>query len=423
MTARVDRSAPGVRITLLPHEKATSGEPLDLQDRLIGFTYEDCEKKADKLTLQLRNQDLHFFERQELMGGACLEVSWGYPGNMSPPRRVVVKKLKGFATLNVECLCKSSQMNRQSRTRRWEDVTRSDVVRAVAKENGYEGQFVDVEDTGEVYDVINQTAETDARFLRRLAAREGFQFYVDLGGLHWHRRRQSAAPTHVLTWYADPGRGDVLDVNVESDLVKRVGRATVRGRDPLRKTTISSSATSASTTRDTLGQTVEVVDPETGRTHLETRNATASVSPTSASSAGRAKRQAAARFRRAERATIKLSLRTVGDPTLRAKSIVEVRGVTALLSGKYYVTDAKHVISTSGYTCQLKLTRDGTGRLARRLAREQRGERNRTGRRQGGKLTTIERVDPETGRTRLEYYQDGRRVGHDDPENWQTVMD
>jgi hypothetical protein len=196
-----------VRITLLPHEKATSGEPLDLKGRLIGFTYEDCEKEADKLTLQLQNFDLHFFERQELMGGACLEVSWGYPGNMSPPRRVVVKKLKGFGTLNVECLCKSSQMNRQSRTRRWEDVTRAEVVRAVAKANGYEGQFVDVEDTEEVYAVINQTAETDARFLRRLAAREGFQFYVDLGGLHWHRRRQSAAPTHILTWFSDPGRG------------------------------------------------------------------------------------------------------------------------------------------------------------------------------------------------------------------------
>jgi len=412
----MDRSAPGVRITVLPHGKATSGEPLDLKDRLIGFTYEDCEKKADKLTLQLRNHDLHFFERQELMGGANLEVSWGYPGNMSPPRRVVVKKLKGFVTLNVECLCKSSQMNRQARTRRWEDMTRSDVVRAVAKENGYEGQFADVEDTGEVYDVINQTAETDARFLRRLAVREGFELYVDMGGLHWHQRRQSAAPTHVLTWFSDPGRGDVLSVNVESNLVKRVGRAAVKGRDPLRKTTISSAASSANVSRATLGQTVEVVDPETGRTSLEVRNATSSTHPTSASTAGRAQRESAARFRRAERATIKLAVRTVGDPTLRAKSIVEMRGISTLLSGKYYSKDVKHVISSSGYTCDLKLTRDGTGRLARRLVREQRGERNRSQAKRGGKLTQIERVDPETGKTRTEYYQDGRRIGASDPE-------
>jgi hypothetical protein len=103
-------------------------------------------------------------------------------------------------------------------------VTRAEVARQIAEEHGYQGEFVDVEDTGEVLDVINQSGETDARFLRRLAAREEFEFYVDDGGFHFHERRQDAAPTHVFTWFADPGRGDVLSVNVESDLVKRAGR-------------------------------------------------------------------------------------------------------------------------------------------------------------------------------------------------------
>jgi uncharacterized protein len=47
----IDRSAPGVRITLLADEKAQSGEPLELGDRIIGFTFEDTAKKADKLAL------------------------------------------------------------------------------------------------------------------------------------------------------------------------------------------------------------------------------------------------------------------------------------------------------------------------------------------------------------------------------------
>ena len=42
----VDRSGPGVRITLLDNERAPSGEPLDLAGRIIAFTYEDAEKKA-----------------------------------------------------------------------------------------------------------------------------------------------------------------------------------------------------------------------------------------------------------------------------------------------------------------------------------------------------------------------------------------
>jgi len=423
MTAPADRSAPGVRITVLPDERAASGEPLDLDGRIVGFTFEDAERKADKVSIQLDNFDLSLFDREDLMGGATLEVSWGYPGNMAVPRRVVVKKLKGFTTLTVEGQATSVLMNREAKTRNWENVTRAEVARQIAEEHGYEGEFIDVDDTEEVFDVINQSGETDARFLRRLAAREEFEFYVDDGGFHFHERRQSAAPTHVFTWFADPGRGDVMSINVESDLVKRAGRVTVRGRDPMRRATIESSTSNETADRSTLAEVVEVVDPETGATSIETRNATASVHPTSASTEGRARRESAARFRRAERATVKLSMRVVGDPTLHAKSIVEVRGVSGLLSGKYYVTEVKHVISSSGYTCDLKLTRDGSGRRARRLAREQRGERNTSRPRSDGELTQVEVVDPETGSTRIEYRRDGRRIGFEDPEAGMSVME
>ncbi|MBN2527613.1 MAG: phage late control D family protein [Deltaproteobacteria bacterium] len=415
-----DRSAPGIRVSKLPDEKSTSGVPLDLKGRIIGFTFDDSERKADKLSLQLDNFDLSLFDDEALMGGSVLEVSWGYPGNMAPPRRVVVKKVKGFTALTIEGQALSALMNREAKTRCFESRTRSEVVRKIAKEYGFEGEFLDVEDTAEVFDVINQTSETDARFLRRLAAREEFEFYVDEGGLHFHERRQDAAPTHVITWYADPGRGDVISINVESDLMKRVGKVTVRGRDPLTRTTVEASAANDTANRTTLSEVVEVVDPETGATAIETRNATVSVHPSAATTQSRASRESAARYRRAERATIKLSMKVVGDPTLHAKSIVEVRGISGLLSGKYYVTNVKHIISASGYVCDLKLTKDGAGRRARQLAQQQQGASNTSTPRNDSKPTQVEAVDPETGQTRIEYRQDGRRVGLEDPESKQS---
>ncbi len=75
MNPILDRSAPGVRITPLPDERAPSGEPLELGDRIIGFTFEDAERKADKASIQLDNFDLSLFDREDLMGGATLEVS------------------------------------------------------------------------------------------------------------------------------------------------------------------------------------------------------------------------------------------------------------------------------------------------------------------------------------------------------------
>lgn len=416
----VDRGGPGVRTTLLDNERAPSGEPLDLAGRIIAFTFEDAEKKADQVSLQLDNFDLALFDRDELVGGATLEVSWGYPGNMAPPRRVVVKKLKGFQTLTVEGQATSVLMNREAKTRSWANKSRADVVREIAAEHGYEGEFLDVEDTGEVLDTINQSAETDARFLRRLAAREEYEYFVDDTGFHWRSGNQAAAPTHVLTWFSDPGRGDILSLNVESDLQRRAGRVVVRGRDPLTRTTISSSATSATVERATLSDVLEVVDRETGETSLQERNATTSVHPTAAPTPAAAERESAARFRRAERETVKLTMQVVGDPTLRAKQVIEVRGISSLLSGRYYVTECKHVVSSSGYVVDLKLTSDGTG--ARRQAgsatqgQPQGGAPNRATPATGGTVTELERVDPETGRTVVEYRHGGTVVGVEDPE-------
>ena len=420
MTGLVDRSGPGVRITVLENERAPSGEPLDLDGRILAFTFEDAEKKSDQVAIQLDNFDLALFEREELVGGATLEVSWGYPGNMAPPRRVVVKKLKGFQTLTIEGQATSVLMNREAKTRSWSNKTRSDVVREIAAEYGYEGEFLDVEDTGEVLDTVNQISETDARFLRRLAAREEFEYFVDDAGLHWRSRDQASAPTHVLTWFSDPGRGDVLSVNVESDLARRTGRVEVRGRDPLAKATIASRASNATVPRATLSDVVEVIDPVTGASSLQARNATASVHPSPAQTAAAAERESAARFRRAERETVKLSMQVVGDPTLRAKQIVEVRAISALLSGKYYVTEAKHIISSSGYVVDLKLTRDGTG--PRREAgpsaqgQPQGGQPNRAAPVTGSAMREIEVVDPKTGASHVEYRRDGRPIGADDPE-------
>ncbi len=380
------RVAPGVRITLLADEKATSGEPLKLDGRIVSFSFEEGPKKADQVSLQLDNYDLALFDRDDIVGGATLEVSWGYPGNMAPPRRVVVKKLKASLngdrqTLTLEGQATSVLMNQQVKTRAWSDKARSDVVREIAAEHGFEGAFADIGDTTEALDSINQTAETDARFLRRLAAREGFEFFVDDQGLHWRARKQADAPARVFTWFSDPGAGDILSLDVESDLVRRAGRVEVRGRDPMAKVTIAASANSGTVERSTLGDVVEVVDPENGTTSLLQRNATVSVHASAAATPEAAKSESDARFQQAERETIKLAMQVVGDPTLRAKQVIELRGASSLLSGKYYVTEAKHTISASGYVVDLKLSRDAGGHrlaAATSYAQAQGGQPNRT---------------------------------------------
>jgi len=452
LSKKFNKNAPGVRVCAVDNEKSVDSEPIDLDGRVIGFSFEDSDNKVDKVSIQLDNHDLSMFERPEFVGGKMLEVSWGYWGNMSPPRRVTLDKMKGFTTLTLEGHANSYLMHKRAKARCWENKTRSEIVEEIAKEHGYEGQFLHVQKTNTRYDVINQTGETDARFLRRLAAKENFRFYVDDTGFHWHGRRFDTAPFHIFTWHNNPISRNVISISIESDLTRRVGGVTVKSRNPIYKQTVEEKANNDTVDRHTLGEVIEVIDKDkkNQRTRddllvdyedpllgqsivgvrvgyedrknemsvLDERNAIAlhyAMYPD--------KGQSKAKFIKAERKTVKLNMTVVGDPTLQAKSVVVVLGISPALSGKYYVKSVKHNVSSSGYTCQMKLIRDAKGRLARK-AKQQGGKRNTAATVEKDEIREVEKYGSrEDGfNTWTEFYRGDKSVGHQDGITGQTVI-
>jgi uncharacterized protein len=405
----VRRDAPGIRVSVASEDGKSSAEPLDLQGRVISFSFEDSESKADKVTLELDNTDLSLFDREDLTSGTVLEVSWGYRGDMAPPRRVVIKDPKGFQKFRIEGIAESVLLDGKAQTRAFSEKTRSEVAAAVAKEHGYLAGAVFIEDTTERIDTINQTGESDARFVRRLAEKEGFSFFIDDTGFHFHERKQDSSPAHVLTWRMDRGAGDILSVtDVKLSSTKPRGSVTVKGRDPIEKKTIEKKETNDTADRDVLSDVIDVVDPETGNTTRKTRAAKTEVSSTTATTEAGAAREARTGFVKAERKTLSMSVSVVGNPKLRAKSIIELRGLPALLAGKYAVTQATHSIGGSGYTTALKLSRDGLKKTAKRPgAADTGGKKNEKETKEKNELTEFERVDPESGETVTEYRKDG----------------
>jgi hypothetical protein len=394
------RTEPVFYVKVVP--EGGGAERVDLSDRVLSFTFEDSEKKADKLVLTVDNWDLSNFDDPVWKKGNLLEVSWGYPGEMAPARECVIQKVTGFQQLSVEAHAKSVLMNKVARCRTFENKKRSDVAREVAEENGYGAQLQDIEDTGEVLPLITQARMTDAQFLRQLATREGFEFYVDFDGLHFHQRRLGQRPVRVFRWYTAPEVGEVLAINIENDVTAKPGAVRVRGRDPLTRRDIDERGSNATTTRDSLAPVIEIVDPETGSTRLERRNVSEEVRPSPEASAGTARREADARYRRSQHTTVELTATVLGDPNVLAKTVVEFQGISQRLSGKYFVKEAKHKIDSSGYTVELKCLRDGTSEVggapsAGRPNRESAADADPNA------LRPVEVVDPETGATRIEY--------------------
>ncbi len=395
----IDRRAPGVRVAVLSEDGRRSPLSKDLVDRLMSFTFQESDNKADAATFEFRNTDLALFDNEEVVSGKTLEVSWGHPGQMSTPRRVVVKKRRGFERLRVEGRAESVQLDRVKKTRAFKDKSRTDVARSIATEQGYARTAQTIDGGGETQDVINQAGETDARFLTRLASEEGYQFFVDDTGFHFHEARQDDTPAMLLRWRGGD-TGEVLSVGeVDIDVAQRVGKVVVKGRDPIEKKTVNESADNKSEKRSALAGFIEVVDPDSGATTLQEKNATKSESASAAKNASAAKAEASRRFKAAERNSVRLPLTVRGDARLRAKSIVRIEGISKALSGNYRVTDATTKIVSGGYTVELKTVRDGLSGAERNHL----GDKNDKKAKDKNKLEAFEGVDPDTGDTTFEY--------------------
>lgn len=361
----MDRSVPMLLVKL---RASTREEYRVVTDKVIGFKYQDRERKADLAKLQVDNFDLSNFDDPVWRKGSTLIVQWGYPGRMTPAREVVITGVKGFKVLEVEAAAKSVVLNTVVKSRVWENRTISEVVAEIATEAGYDTDARYIDTTPEIMETVAQARLTDAQFLRRWASRLGFEFYVDFDGFHFHERRLGARPVRVFWYYTDPGQGDIIgDPSIENDLTAKPGRVRVRGRDPVERQDIDVEADNDSDPdRRTLAEIVDLIDPESGDTRAVKRIPEQTIAaedtvPTADETSAAATARARARFRRTQQTAVKMKFSIIGDPLLASKSVVQVRGMGKRLSIRYYLEEVEHDLSTSGYVCNLRMVSDGHG--------------------------------------------------------------
>lgn len=85
----------------------------------------------------------------------------------------------GSPTVTITCLDKSHLMNRSKKERSWDNVTRADVVRKIAKEYGFKAD-IEPNYTFAVEETISQSDVTDIEFLENLAGEEREPFMCKL---------------------------------------------------------------------------------------------------------------------------------------------------------------------------------------------------------------------------------------------------
>jgi Bacteriophage probable baseplate hub protein len=356
------RDAPAYYVKVAP--PGGHAQAIDLTEPVISVTFDEEESKADKLELELDNFDLSLFDDPHWKHGNTLVVSWGYVGNMSKPRSMVVGKITGAKVLKVEALAPSILMNKEHKSRCFERMTPCDIANAIGKEYGIPVAEKLWQEANNMQDpaakqTTQQAKMTDAQMLAHLAKRHGYVFHVKDDGIHFAPRNVTAAPTRVFHYYTDPEQGDVLDFNVENDVTMAPGRIVAKGRDPLKKEDIHEGASNKETERGGMAPITHTVS----RRDLTTQTvsiAQDAVLLTTAPTAAIAKRQVDGKYIRAQQATVQLTLSVIGDPNVGAAQVIEVRGISKRLSGKYYVKSAKHKLTATSYVLDLTCHSDGS---------------------------------------------------------------
>jgi hypothetical protein len=234
--------------------KGSAAKPINLADRIQSMTYEESDTKSDKLTLLVRNEDLANFDTPLWRAGMRLIVQWGYWRNLGVPREVVVKSVKGFTTLTVECLDKGSLMGEKKKTGGFKNQTRSEVVTTIADAYGYGPDSRFITETTRKFGRISYGGKSDGELVAALTKAEGFQHYVDHTGFHWHPRDFAQRPVRTFCWGAarEDAEAIIDEPQIDMDLtVPRPTKIKAKGID--RKTGAPFEVTASDTETDRTG--------------------------------------------------------------------------------------------------------------------------------------------------------------------------
>lgn len=345
-----------------------------MQGRLLQFVFIDRDKKKDVAEFHLENRDQSLWDAPELRKGQKWQITWGWQTELAIPRRMVVQSLRQGNPLVVTLHDESTLMDKRPKHRTWHNATDSDVVAEIAAEYGYEGVLADIEPTIAVRRNITQSS-SDARFVQRLARRNGCIWYVDATGLHFHQRRYGVAPSHAFSYPGGPGGERVMgDPRIEGRL-SNIALIKVKARDPWTKQAVESEigvATddAAGTLGDyiqqviSLGAEEELGDPDAPEGARQARVSRTLEVNLGAATQDEVNAAAIQWYTETIRNKYRMEVTVLGDPTVGAKQVHYWRMATEAFSGLYYCKEAKTTIVPGRYDMELKYVKDALGKIA-----------------------------------------------------------
>ncbi|HET7539652.1 MAG TPA: hypothetical protein VFK05_07265 [Polyangiaceae bacterium] len=244
----------------------------------------------------------------------------------------------GAPTVTVRGLDRLHRMRNRPHSFSWKNKTDADIARSIAEKNQMQSK---VDDTNVSFAVVPQQNMDDIAFLLERAKRINFEVFVKNDVLHFVKSREGEAPTLGLEWGTS-----LVSFTPSLTLSKQVSKVTVRSWHPkegrlIEKTAERSKLSDLSQGGKNAGQ---VLDEAFGEPKEEIITSEAVLSDADA------QQLAESVLKRSSYAFVSGTAQTVGIPSLRAGTNIELSGLGKRFDGVYYVTDSTHKLDGSGYS-------------------------------------------------------------------------
>jgi phage protein D len=296
--------------------------------------------------------------------GSSVKIAMGYVDDLRDMIEGEITKITptfpegDIPTVAIEGYTLLHRLQGDNKTRTFQQMTDKQIVEKIAQEAKLQGNS---EDTQVKYDYVMQANQTDLAFLRARASRIHFELLVHDKQLIFRKAKEASGKIYTLLWaqtqqsFASTSTTLPLkSFTPELDTLQPATQVEYRSYDPATKQAMVSTAGS-SDQNGTMGGTTKGADVSQSAFQRQRRHvhvATPFVSQAEGDQMSRA------RYNERAMNFVRGSAETVGIPGLRSGQVVELGGLGKRFNGLYYVDDATHSISSSGYTTSFNVKRN-----------------------------------------------------------------
>lgn len=340
----------------------------DIARNVTSLSYSQDAKGADTLTIVVANPDFTFTDDPRFLAGIRYRVRWGYPGDFSETRNMIIAKAKpsfakGQPAVTMMAFDLRAEVNKKANPKNWGTRSSSDIAKEIAKRWGFTTKIEDSKDARSNQQRVQPAGTSDINYLLSLASKINYDCYIDDTVLHYHPKKYGDPPVVEFTYYTS-GVGTVISFDPEVKMSKPQATGAAGANT---KNAKPHGVKGNDDAVPKLADRSVLLDRPQGTSMVASASfapkGASGTSPITHSTAEGDKKlitqQANALQQKIDMSAVKAKLVVIGCPRVKNKLNIRLNGVGKVYSGNWRVETCSHKFDAKGvYVTEMGLSRN-----------------------------------------------------------------